>query len=282
MPDVEDTTQVDVNNSGNSDDDAGQETDTSSDDGEGSTQDNLGIDGSGGEVTGKLKGAEAQEFVDDLLDEYGLESPDELKEFMGGLAGLKGKIGDKDLDKILENSETLERYQQHWAKQEREKQKEGETPEETIARLEKENEELANTRIKESERRKQAQAAERAYEGFCDTIESTIAQDKSIPKEYRPFLSEFLGVENPVNEVDIEDRAAVRKIAKNGIKKFAAFEQAVIKRYRDGKIKVPEVTSSGESQTTVDKDKSDTGPKNLSEARKLAHASLRALLGKKS
>lgn len=273
MGDVEDTTQVDVENQT---DESGSDDDTTDDDT--SSDDNKDDDLDTGAT--KLEGKEAQSFIDDVLDDYGLESADELKDWLKNYRDLKGKIGDRDFDEIVKNAETLETYQKHWARQERERQKEGETPEETIARLEKENEELQTTRKKESERRKQAKAAERAYESFCDTVDSTIKAEKAIPKEYRPFLSEFLGVENPINEVDIEDRAAVRKLTKEGIKKLQKFEQAIIKRYRDGKTKIPNVTSSSDTQTDTTPDKSKE-PKTLKDARRILHESVNAMLRKK-
>jgi len=227
----------------------------------------------------ELKGEKAKEFVEDILDEYGLESADDLKTFMANLNELRGKIGDQDLDQILANSKTLETYQAHWAKQERERLKESETPEQTIARLEKENQDLATEKSKAKDQQKAARAAEAALENFNDTVMSIIsAESGGVVKEYQPFLAEFLGVNNPINEVNIEDKAAVRKLSKDAVKKLEKFEQVVIKRYLDGKIKIPKVTASTAGGETLDTDK---GPKNLKEARGILRESLRAIVGKK-
>lgn len=255
MPDVDDKTQVDVD----------KDTDTDTDELDKDVKDD---DTSSDDDDGEKTGSKAQEFVSDILDEYGLDSPEDLKEFLSGLSGLKGKVGDRDLDELIKNSETLENYQEHWAKQEREKKKEGETPEDTISRLEKENEENQNERRKESDQRKQAKDAEHAIEAFNDTVDSAISADETIPKEYRPYLSEFLGVNNPINEVDIENNADVRKLTKAGAKKLLDFEQAVIKRYRAGKTKVPKVSSTDTTPVPSDKDKE---PKTLKESRRMMH-----------
>lgn len=226
----------------------------------------------------KDKDDESGKFdVQEILDEYDLESPADIKDFIANLADLKGKIGDRDFDELVKKAETLDTYQQHWAKQEREKKKDGETPEETISRLEKELDDSHDEKIKIVDQKKASEAAEKALDNFNDTVTSVIQADKSIAKEYVPFISEFLGVDNPVNEVDIENRADVRKIAKNGIKKLQAFEQVVIKRYREGKIKIPKVSSTKTSSPEI----KTKGPKNLKEARKIMHQSLSALLRKK-
>jgi hypothetical protein len=219
--------------------------------------------------------------VDEILDEYGLESPDELKDFITHMQALKGKIGDQDLDKLIENSKTLETYQAHWAKEEQRRLKEKETPEETIKRLEKEKEDLQQSKKQDSDRQKAAKSAERAVRDFNETVTSTIKGESAVPSEYRPFLSEFLGVDNPINDVDIEDKAAVRRLSKEGIKKMQAFEQAVIKRYRDGKIKIPAVSKTETTVSTTTGPKDQQGPKTLKDAKRIMMESVTALLSKK-
>ena len=89
-----------------------------------------------------------------------------------------------------------------------------------------------------------------------------------------------MGVKNPVNDVDIRDKATVRKVLKTfGAKLVNDFEQAVIKRYRAGKDTIPATPPpAGGDQAPVQAEKKVS---NLSEARRLAHASLGALMGKR-
>jgi hypothetical protein len=275
MPDVDDQTQVDVDGAGET-----TETDTSEVD---ETADDTPSDdekpGDGDKVV-EHKGKEAREFVDEILSDYGLESADELKDFMANLSQLKGKIGDRDLDEIIKNSETLETYQAHWAKQEREKKKEGETPEDTIKRLEAELDESQDEKTRIIDQRKEARAAEVAVREFNDTVTSVIKADKAIPAEYQPFLAEFMGVDNPINDIDIDNKAEVRKLTKAGIKKLQAFEQEVIKRYRAGKTAIPKVSSTDTSSVIDDPKKKE--PKNLKDARRIMHQSLSAIFSKKA
>lgn len=218
--------------------------------------------------------------VEEILDEYGLDSADELKEFIADLSGMKGKIGENDLDTLIENTKTLQRYQAQWAEQEEARKKENESPEETIARLEKEKKDILAKSAKNENRQKAAKAAENALAEFSDTVSSVASSAKELPKEYRPFLTEFMGVDNPINEVDITDKAAVRRLTKDGVKKLLAFEQAVIKRYRAGKTEIPKVTDTEPAPGKTGKE--DTrNPKNLREAKSLIMQSLAGFGGKK-
>ena len=245
---VDDQTQVDLDD----DDKGGDDTDIDNDDNDADDSTDTGSTGT--------------EYVEEILEEFDLESPEELKAFVKDLASLKGKIGDNDLDKLIENSETLTKFQDHWAKEEREKLKESETPEQTIERLEREKDEIQGKRKSDSDRRKAKEAAERALEDFSETVTGTIKADKTIPKEYRKFLGAYMGVNNPVNDVNIDDKAAVRRLTKEAGKIFSEFEQVVIKRYKAGKTKIPVITpAEGDAAP-------DTGGKkikNLADARRV-------------
>jgi hypothetical protein len=222
----------------------------------------------------------ADQAVEAILDKYGLTTHEELKEFIDGLAGLKSKIGEADLDEIMESHETLKTYRKEWVKQEREKLKENESPEETIKRLEREREEIDARMAKGERQRKQSEAAKRSIEEFSRTVVASIEGDESIPEEYRAFAAALLGVKNPINDVDIRDKAAVRKAWKTyGARMVKEFEQAVIKRYRDGKSGLPPTPPpAGGGGAPV---AADGKAKNLTEARRLAHQSLSALFGRK-
>jgi hypothetical protein len=219
------------------------------------------------------------EAIASILEKHGLESPEQLGEFIDGLAGIKGQLGESDLAEIMESHKTLQAYRKEWAKQERLKQKENESPEDTIARLERELEEKEALSAKGEQQRKQAEAAKRHITEFNATIASGIEADTSIPEEYRSFLAAVMGVKNPVNDVDIRDKAAVRKVLKTfGTKLVKDFEQAVIKRYRQGKGDLPPTPPpGGGGGSPVAK---DTKPKSLSEARRAAHSILGPLLNR--
>jgi hypothetical protein len=243
-------------------------------------KDDKGGDNDDGVKDDQLSGAGSGQLdVEEILDEYGLDSADDLKEFIANLSAMQGKIGEHDLDALIENTKTLQKYQANWQQQDEEKRRETETPEQTIARLEKENKNLQTKNVSNANRQKAAKAAETALSDFGDTVETVISSAKALPKEYAPFVAEFMGVDNPINEVDITDKAAVRRLTKAGINKINKFEQAVIKRYRAGKIKIPKVTSTEPTPgSTGSKDAAN--PKNLKEAKSLLMQSLAGISNK--
>lgn len=242
----------------------------------------LGDDDAGqkddGQADDKLSGGKLD--VEEILDEYGLDSPEELKDFLASLNEMKGKIGDNDLDTLLENTKTLNQYQENWKAREEEKRRENETPEQTIARLEKEKQDLKTKHLTQAERIKKAKEAEQALDDFTDTVSQVIKSTKSLPKEYRPFAAKFLGIDNPINEVDITDKAAVRRLTKAAVEKdISDFEQTIIKRYLAGKVKVPNVTPT-EPTPGATSEMDARNPKNLSEAKKIMMQSVGAFVKK--
>jgi hypothetical protein len=236
--------------------------------------------GDGGDNGGKSQDARPQtnDLISTILDKHGLSSPEELADFVDRIAELQGQIGDHDPEELLKAKTTLDAYQREWARREQVKLKESETPEQTVARLEKELAERDRKSMDSDGKRKQAETAKRAVKGYVDVIGATIAAEKVVPTAYVPFLKKFLGVGSPVNDVNIQDRAAVKKMAREfGVKEVMDFAQLVIKDYREGKTTIPIVPEGGGADPVV----ADPKPKNLTEARALAHTSLRALFGKK-
>lgn len=237
--------------------------------------------GKEGQATARSSGRpETSEEVEAILDKYGLDSPEELKDFLDNLATMREKLAGEDLEEILQNHKEMQRFRREWARQERERLKEQETPEQTIARLEQELAAVENERAKGAREKKRAESAKRAVEGYYRTVRQAIQADDGVPEEYRPFVEALMGVESPVNDIDIEDRAAVRKAWKSwGSKMIRDFEQAVIRRYRAGKAEIPKVPPpSGQQAAPLP---GEAKPKTLSEARKLAHQSLAAILGRR-
>ena len=170
----------------------------------------------------------------------------------------------------MDKAKTLDRYNEYWAAEDAKNKKvdnddDEEDTDKRVARLEKELKEFRSSKDKEMADEAEAKEANRVIEDFTTEVSSFIEKDEAIPKEYYPFVNEFLGVKNPFNEIDITNKVEVRKMAKDGIKKIQEFEQAIIKRYRDGKIKIPDITST-DTDTKVDEDKPVI--KNLKDARK--------------
>lgn len=263
MPDndVEDTTQQEIDADGAATDPNASDSESELDsDAEGKPD----TDGADSEGKPAVRGAKDAQFMEDLLDEYGLENAEDLKDFISNLSDVAEKLQGEDIDDLLDNKALMVRYQQQWAAKEAATLEEKETPEETIARLKKEKQEMAQDAARQRSKQAQAEEAQRLLGSFNNTVHKTIRSIKEVPKEYRNFLSLFMGVDNPINDVDLADRGKVIDLTKKSAKMLMDFEQAVIKRYLAGKAKVPAVTTTQDS-TTDDK---PGEIKNLRDARK--------------
>jgi hypothetical protein len=224
---------------------------------------------SGNAAQGKVD--EARADLSAVLDEHGFETIDDLKEALSSHSELRTKIGDKNLDDIFAKAETLEKYESYWAEQEAKKREEGETPEQTIARLKKEKQELLDRQNQEQLSKEERDKAKAAIAAYNSEVETSIEQDKDIPKEFKGFAKVLMGIGNPALDVDINNKAAVRKMAKELSKQLTGFAQLVIKTYRDGKLAIPNVSS-----TDTPAPETGTPPKKqtLQDMRKALHAGL--------
>lgn len=211
--------------------------------------------------------------IKSLLDEHGIESPEELKTFVGQLATLKDQVGDADLEKLKKNSELLGKYQKIWAEEKEKDREDKETPEQTIDRLKKERREDRKIFMEQQAEQEETRESSVLLKAFTNTVKSTIKAQTELPAEYHGILTEFLGIENEIHEIDLEDKAAIKRITKAASKKIMAFEQDVIKRYLKGKSKVVKMTTS--TETTPPETKK---VKTLKDARGVLKARLTSLL----
>ena len=210
---------------------------------------------------------EAQGNLNGLLEDYGFDSLEDLQEGLKSSVDLKSKIGEKDLDQILKDSNTLERYEEYWSSQKEKEKRSDEEPDDTIGRLEKEIKDLKISKADEDKSNRQMEDSVKAIESF-DSEVTALMDKKEIPENQREILFEFLGVSNPANEIDITNKVAIRKMAKDGIKKFDEFVSSIQKQsvedYRAGKLKIPDISSTETEAPEIGK----TEIKTLKDARK--------------
>ena len=203
----------------------------------------------------------------DLLEDHGFDSIEDATKALSSGKDLKDQLGDADLKTVLEDAKTKASWEDYWAAEDLKKKEEGEEPDDKVTRLEKRITDFETKEHDKEVRRDGLQKSQETLEGFNTEIKTLVEKNEAIPEEYRPFAGEFLGVDNPANEVEITNMPEVRKMAKEGIKKIQAFEQAVIKRYREGKLKVPDITPTEPIDTEAIKEHK---PKNLAESKKMA------------
>lgn len=213
------------------------------------------------------KAREAEKNLQNLLETKGFDSVDELVDQLEQGSKLSQELSGRDLDDILSKAETLEKYEAHWAEQERLKARENKSESEIIEDLESELSKVKNERQSEADRIKQEQEVKKSVEFFETEISTLVAKQDSIPDDYKPFVEKFLGSGNPMFDVDPTSKMAIRKTASELMKEINAFEQAIIKRFKEGKLKVPTTPSSSQGTDTASSATEPKPIKNLKDAR---------------
>ena len=184
---------------------------------------------------------EKEKSIDKFMETNGFESVEEMLQHVADGKDLKGKLSGRDLTELIKKAETLESYEEYWAKQEEDKKRQEELPDETIRRLEKEKEAEKKRADAIENKHKEAEAAKKAVRAYEKEV-NTLLKEKLDASESK-FIKEFFGIGNPLNDIDITDTKAVTKMVDEGLKKKEAYDQAVIKRYLDGKMEVPKIPS---------------------------------------
>jgi len=204
---------------------------------------------------------EKEKGIDEFMKANDFESIEQVIEHVNEGKSLKGKLSGKNLDDLLAKAETLESYQEYWAKQEEEKKRLDELPDDTIKRLEDKLKEEKRRNDDVDRRQKEAVEAQKAVKAYEKEV-SSILKEKVTSDEAK-FIKEHFGIGNPLNDLDINDMKAVNKMVEDGLKKKEAYDQAVIKKYLDGKTAIPNIPSGDTSVPPA------TEVKNMKEARKI-------------
>ncbi len=188
-----------------------------------------------------------------LLEKNGLESVDDLVDLVESGKKVLGKQVDLDrLDEILAKAKKMEEVEAYWKDQEEHKRRQDEDPEETVRRLESELKKRDSLEARKRAEQEQTQNAKRAIASYEREVD-TLIHDLEVPKEQRGFVSEFFGVGNPCNDIDITDRKAVKRMVQDGLKKKEAYDQAVIKQYLESKKGLPAMTSTAGASAETNK-----------------------------
>ena len=208
-----------------------------------------------------------------LMEKNGLESVDDLVELAESGKKIKGKEDDIDrLDEIKAKAAKLEKYEAYWRDQEEKKLREVEYPDQTIARLEKQLKEKEAADRHKEENQKQQEAAKQALKNYDREVQSLV-KEMELPKEQQAFAMEFMGVNNPFNEIDITDRKAINRMVADQKKKLESFKQSVIQDYIKGKETIPKVGA------TTAAPMGDKPKIMLKDARKALHEAMNRVTG---
>jgi len=188
----------------------------------------------------------AEKQLNEMMERNGFEDVEALMSALDKGMKLEEALSDRDIETLLERDELLSTYEKHWAEEERRKLRETETPEDTIARLEREKQEVQEKYESDRTQRQQAEDAERTVRDFNSNMEKFISKS-DIPDEYQSFAKLILGIDNPILDIDISDKGAVNSTASNLIETLRSFEESVIARYKAGNKTPPPATPPAES-----------------------------------
>jgi len=190
---------------------------------------------------------QSQKELNEIMAKVGASDIEELQELIDKSASVLDRYDGIDIEAKIKAADEFERTKAYLAEQEAKKREAEETFEETIERLKREKRELQEGVKSKTEQEKEAKQAQRVLQTFTKTVESSINTSEDLPDEYRPFAKLLMGIGNPANEIDINNKAEVKKMTNDLTKVVKDFEQAVIKRYRGGKAETPPMSSSAEN-----------------------------------
>jgi hypothetical protein len=205
----------------------------------------------------KARAAEAR--VDAIVEKYGFDNIDELEAELDKGKTISQLIGERDAKKLIEDSQTLQKYREYWAEQKQKKQEEEETPEEKAERVSKELNNIKRSAADKERSEMEAKTLTKALEDY-ESIVGTVVGQHGFAKEESEMASLLLGVKNPFNVIDLGDKAAIKKMAKENTAKFKTFldgiRQAAIDEYAKGKSKfIPISSTAAPAKESVSKKK---------------------------
>ena len=222
-----------------------------------------------------LEAVKIGKSIKSLMAANELSDVEDLKDLIESGKKVHGKKVDlENLDEIMEDSKTLKRYQQYWKQQEDLNKQNAEAPEETIARLKAERDEVISRVSKKEMSEREAKEAKQSVQ-FYESEVSTLLESAPMSKSEKEFLAWSLGVGNECNEIQITDKKAIRKVLNDGVKKYdnlvKTIKEEAVKDYLAGKKGIPSVPSTDGAVATINIEP----PKGLKNLRKAFQDSMR-------
>jgi hypothetical protein len=221
-----------------------------------------------------------QEQITDLLDKYQLGSAEELDEFIGNLSSLKEKLGTEDIEELLANKKALAKIKADWQRAEESKRRETETPEQTIERLEREINKRDQERQLDEQAKLQAAEDRKAINNFNSYVSKSVDGLEGLTKPEAKFVKKYLGVNNPIHDIELTDSKGITKLIHTAAKDYQALKDSIIEDYEKNGRRTVESDKTGGKLPPMSRGVepgSDTGevqPKNLRDAREIAKKQL--------
>jgi hypothetical protein len=220
--------------------------------------------------------------LEEVLGKYGLDGAEDLDEFIGNLATLKEKIGSESVEELLANKKELQKIQADIARAEEARRRESETPEETIQRLENQLKQEKGIRQQEAAEKARAVENEKLIKSFNNYVGGAVDGLEGYSKTEQKFLKQFLGVNNPIHDIELTDSAGIKKIIASADKQYKKLREAIIEDFKKNGERSSSSTSAGDLPPTPRMDRaaepgSNAGeiqPQNMRDARTIAKKQL--------
>jgi hypothetical protein len=184
---------------------------------------------------------DSQNELSEILEDNGYASLSELVSDLKAGMSVTELLGTADANKVqalLDKSSKWDAAEEFWAEEEARKKEKGESDEDTIARLKNEKRELLNAQKTDKQKREE-QAVKQGHLDRYDADVSSLVDETDLADAEKSILKLHLGVSNPMDDIDIADRKAVRATAREQISQFSEFvkgiRQAAIDEYSKGK-----------------------------------------------
>jgi len=196
----------------------------------------------------KWKAARAAKArAEEIMKNHGLDDFDDIEDALEEIGELRKDLDGKDLKQLVKDQEKLKKLLVKMEKDEQAVNEDDETLDETVERLKRENRDLKGARSKAEAKQKEHDDSVREIKAFNSEV-SRVLENEEVPKEHRDVLKVFLGVDNPSDEVNTGNKREIRRMAKEGVKKFNDFletvQQKAIDDYAAGKGKVTPISKA--------------------------------------
>ncbi len=184
---------------------------------------------------------DAKDEFSSLLEANGYSNKDELVTALESGAKLADLIGDQDAAAMQEAANNWYKAEEYWAEQEAQNLKEGESEAQTIIRLEQEKAALVKQQKAESERATEQRTSREAVKGFDSEVVTAVDGAKMTDDDSK-LAKLVLGLNNPMDDVDIQDTKAVKLAIKDNLGKagelIKSIKQAAVDAYVAGDKKI--------------------------------------------
>lgn len=211
----------------------------------------------------------AEKDLNEMLDDHGFDSMGDLTNALAHQEEFEEVLGNltpKDLQAIYKKANTLDGYNNYWAAKDDAERIDGMDPDDRMRELENENKHLKLTKVQEEAMQKDARNTANAI-SFFDTEVIAAVDQEDVPDAMKEFVKGYLGPDNPTNSLtkaDLINKKVAKTAVKNVVKAAQKFADAIIKDYRDGKYKAPNISSTKIASPVL----GDKKIKNLDDAAK--------------